>query len=63
MPIRPERRSEPTHNAAAGNVVLVETLRLAVPLHIAELRDHPTDALVAITSRSASVVGSKGDVL
>ncbi|MFI1225983.1 hypothetical protein ACH4UK_28270 [Streptomyces sp. NPDC020884] len=63
MLIRPERRSEPTHNAAAGNAVLVETLRLAVPLHIAELRDHPTEALVAIASRSASVVGSRGDVL
>jgi len=63
MPIRPVRRSEPTQNTAAGNVALVETLRLAVPLHIAELRDRPTDVLVAIASQSASVVGSKGDVL
>ncbi|WP_332758454.1 hypothetical protein [Streptomyces sp. MT206] len=60
---RPVRRTKPTQNAAAGNVALVETLRLAVPLHIAELRDRPTDVLVAIASQSASVVGSKGDVL
>ncbi|MCZ0984274.1 hypothetical protein O1L60_46810 [Streptomyces diastatochromogenes] len=63
MPIRPVRSSEPTQNAAAENVVLVETLRLAVPLHIAELRDRPTNVLVAIAGRSASVVGSMGDVL
>ncbi|MGW4550018.1 hypothetical protein ACWEN4_27285 [Streptomyces violaceorubidus] len=63
MPTRPVRRSESTQNAAAGNVALLETLRLAVPLHIAELRDRPTDVLVAIASQSASVVGSKGDVL
>ncbi|MFI2613188.1 hypothetical protein [Kitasatospora sp. NPDC018614] len=63
MPVHPVRRSESTPNAAAGNVALVETLRLAVPLHIAELRDRPTDVLVAIASKSASVVGSKGDVL
>ncbi|MFF4188452.1 hypothetical protein ACFYZ9_35165 [Streptomyces sp. NPDC001691] len=63
MPIRPVRRSEPNQSAAEGNVALVETLRLAVPLHIAELRGHPTDVLIAIAGRSASVVGSKGDVL
>ncbi|MGW1815545.1 hypothetical protein ACWCQM_18535 [Streptomyces sp. NPDC002125] len=63
MPTRPVRRSESTQNAAAVNVALLETLRLAVPLHIAELRDRPTDVLVAIASESASVVGSKGDVL
>lgn len=43
--------------------VLLETLKLAVPMHMAELRHCSPDALTAIASEAATVVGSHGDAL
>lgn len=44
-------------------MVLRETLRLAVPLHMRELEGLQPDTLTAIGKRSAAIVGEKGDVL
>lgn len=44
-------------------MVLRETLRLAVPLHMAELERLPVDMLPGIASAAATVVGSHGDAL
>ncbi|MFJ7205600.1 hypothetical protein ACIQWR_18935 [Streptomyces sp. NPDC098789] len=48
---------------AAENVVLVESLRAAVPLHMMQLGSHSPEELVRIAGESATVVGSQGDVL
>ncbi|MFD9561534.1 hypothetical protein [Streptomyces sp. NPDC059994] len=45
------------------NVVLVESLRLAVPLHMMILHEHAPAELVRIAETAASVIGSQGDVL
>jgi hypothetical protein len=47
------------------SMVLVETLRLAVPLHIQELRDSDLTPgqLAAIAHAAAGPVGSQGDAL
>ncbi|WNI19936.1 hypothetical protein [Actinacidiphila sp. ITFR-21] len=57
--------TRPSETAAisAQQMVLQETLRLTVPLHIQELRCHTTDTLMAISTQSAAIVGSKGDIL
>lgn len=47
----------------ADDGVLVETLRLAVPMHMDELRGLPHDVLVGIARQSAVTVGSHGDAL
>jgi hypothetical protein len=47
----------------SGDVVLVESLRFAVPLWIEELRDCTPDQRMARASRCATVVGEKGDAL
>jgi hypothetical protein len=44
-------------------MVLRETLRLAVPLHMRELRDRPARILAAIASQAATTIGSHGDAL
>jgi len=44
-------------------MVLLETLRLAVPMHIAELRPLAPERRAAIASRCATVLGSHGDAL
>jgi hypothetical protein len=44
-------------------MVLRETLRLAVPLHMVELRDRPAWILAAVASDAATTIGSQGDVL
>ncbi|MFD9563370.1 hypothetical protein [Streptomyces sp. NPDC059994] len=49
--------------AAAENVVLVESLRVAVPLHMMELGSRSPEELIRIAAESATVVGSQGDVL
>ncbi|MFF1713550.1 hypothetical protein [Streptomyces sp. NPDC058268] len=58
---------QPRKDGAAGSTSipwqLAETLRLAVPLHMAELRHLAPAQLVAIGSAAASIIGSKGDVL
>ncbi|MGW7314716.1 hypothetical protein [Streptomyces sp. NPDC054865] len=56
-------RTDPLANADSQNPALIETLRLAVPLHMASLSGLSASNLVEIATRSASVVGSKGDVL
>ncbi|ONK13258.1 hypothetical protein [Streptomyces sp. MP131-18] len=43
--------------------VLLTTLQLAVPLHREELRDLPSEQLLAIASNAATVLGSHGDAL
>jgi len=49
--------------ADTQRMVLRETLRLAVPLHIRELDGLPLSVLMAISARSAAVVGTHGDDL
>ncbi|MCY0943483.1 hypothetical protein [Streptomyces antarcticus] len=49
--------------AAAENVVLVESLRAAVPLHMMQLGSRSPEELIRIAGESATVVGSEGDVL
>ncbi|MCZ1019385.1 hypothetical protein [Streptomyces noursei] len=44
-------------------MVLVEALRVAVPLHMLELSKHTPAEVMAIAQASASVIASKGDVL
>lgn len=44
-------------------MVLRETLALAVPLHMAELRSLDPDEITVIANGCARVVGEKGDVL
>lgn len=44
-------------------MVLLETLRLAVPMHITELRPVAPEQRAAIASRCATVLGSHGDAL
>lgn len=43
--------------------VLLETLELAVPLHMAELRDLPADTLADIAAAAGTTVGCHGDDL
>ncbi|WP_158754257.1 hypothetical protein [Streptomyces sp. NRRL F-2580] len=49
--------------AAAENVVLVESLRAAVPLHMTQLASRSPEELIRIAAESATIVGSHGDVL
>ncbi|MEV8335072.1 hypothetical protein [Streptomyces niveus] len=56
-------RPSAAESAAAQNVTLVETLRIAVPLHIAELSRLKPAALQRLAVEAAGVIGSKGDVL
>lgn len=49
--------------AAAENVVLVESLRVAVPLHMTQLASRSPEELIRIAAGSATIVGSHGDVL
>ncbi|WP_327377653.1 hypothetical protein OG393_29115 [Streptomyces sp. NBC_01216] len=49
--------------AAAENVSLVESLRVAVPLHMMQLGSRSPEELQRIAVESASVIGSQGDVL
>lgn len=44
----------------AQHGLLRETLRLAVPLHLDEMRDLPADTLLAIASAAADTVGCHG---
>ncbi|MFJ4637546.1 hypothetical protein ACIP69_18220 [Streptomyces hygroscopicus] len=44
-------------------MVLLETLRLAVPMHMAELRLLEPSRRAEIASRCATVIGSHGDAL
>ena len=44
-------------------MVLRETLRLAVPMHMVELTGLPPDALTAIATRSADILSTHGDDL
>lgn len=44
-------------------MVLLETLRLAVPLHITELAERPVEQLLAMAARDAETVGTHGDDL
>ncbi|MFF7411585.1 hypothetical protein [Streptomyces lydicus] len=44
-------------------MVLRETLTLAVPMHMADLHGLPPRMLAAIASDSATTIGSRGDVL
>ncbi|MFD8626664.1 hypothetical protein ACFV4E_22735 [Streptomyces hygroscopicus] len=44
-------------------MVLLETLRLAVPMHMAELRPLEPSHRAEIASRCATVIGSHGDAL
>lgn len=57
------RRPSEIDAAETQRMVLRETLRLAVPLHINELRGRAPETLTAISSRAATTVGSKGDTL
>ena len=53
-------------SADAGSwqrMVLAETLRLAVPMHMAALHGSPPRVLAAVASASATVIGSHGDDL
>jgi hypothetical protein len=43
--------------------VLLETLRLAVPMHIEQLRDTDADQLCAIAQDAAVTIGAHGDAL
>ena len=43
--------------------VLVETLRLAVPMHMAELHGQPLGVLAGLASKAATTIGSRGDDL
>lgn len=45
------------------NVVLVETLRVAVPLHMLNLSKRTPGELAQIAQTSASAIGSQGDIL
>lgn len=45
------------------HMVLRETLRLAVPMHVVEMQHLEPHHLTAIASNSATVVGSHGDAL
>ena len=49
--------------ASAQQLVLVETLRLAVPLWMRELHDHPVEQLLAAAAADSVTVGSYGDDL
>ncbi|MFE3579321.1 hypothetical protein [Streptomyces vinaceus] len=49
--------------AAAENVVLVESLRVAVPLHMMQLASRSPVELQQVAVESATVIGSQGDVL
>ncbi|MGW4075950.1 hypothetical protein ACWELB_20975 [Streptomyces asiaticus] len=44
-------------------IVLLETLRLAVPMHMDDLRGSTPEQRCAIASRCATVIGSHGDAL
>lgn len=52
------------HDAADWQrFVLLETLDLAVPMHMVELQRHSPDALSGIASEAATFIGSYGDAL
>ena len=44
-------------------MVLRETLALAVPMHMVELRTRTAEDVTAIAAAAASVVGARGDAL
>lgn len=56
-------RPSQTDALEAQRTALRETLRVAVPLHIIELRGLPLDMLLGISARCAGIVGEKGDIL
>lgn len=43
--------------------VLLETLTLAVPMHMVDLRRYTPDELAVVASQAASFIGSHGDAL
>lgn len=51
------------HSDDTRRVVLLETLRLAVPMHIVELDGLPLETLLAISHQCAVTVGTHGDDL
>jgi hypothetical protein len=57
--------TRPSETAAieTQRMVLIETLRLAVPLHMVELDDVPAEHLLAMATRDATAIGSQGDDL
>lgn len=57
--------SSPSQTAAEAHqqMVLRETLALAVPMHIVELHGLPAERLAAIASAAATTIGSHGDAL
>lgn len=50
-------------DSLSDDITLVETLRLAVPLHIMELRTVSDIQRAFIANNAAGVVGEKGDAL
>lgn len=49
--------------AETQRMVLMETLRIAVPLHMAKLQRLPVEHLLALAARDAETVGTHGDDL
>lgn len=56
-------KTRETAAAEAQQMVLRETLRLAVPMHMVELCGLDPDHLAAIASHAATAIGSHGDAL
>ncbi len=67
IPTRPSvamnKRKDSAGLAASENIVLIETLRVAVPWHMLILSSRSPAALQRMAKEASSVIGSKGDVL
>lgn len=47
----------------SDDITLIETLRFAVPLHIAEVAELTVEQRLTVAKRCAETVGAKGDTL